>query len=132
MDLPRRDDQDGLLGNIRQGIDFVSPANSQGAAAEQKKRHVGAERGGDFKEPCCGQFAPREAQIAEQGRCRVAGTSAEPAAGGNFLAQLDFGASTNLQLVPQRINGPVDQILSKRFLRKRFITPDRERNPRTP
>ena len=37
-------------GDIRQGIDFISAADSQRAAAVQEKRNVRAKAGGDFQQ----------------------------------------------------------------------------------
>ena len=49
--------------------------------------------------------------------------------------QFDLHAGANLQLAPQRINGPVDEILGDRLPRQRFIAVNRQRNsglPRRP
>src|SRR5258707_13388761 len=97
MDVGRRHYQEGEFGNVRQRIDFVTAADAQGTATEEKKWNVGAERSGNFHKASVGNFGCGQPQISAQRSSGIARTAAKAAAGWNLFLQIGLDRGTNLQ-----------------------------------
>src|SRR4029077_17134071 len=72
MNVAWRNDQKGELGNVRKGINLIALAEAQGAATEQKKRHVGTEARRNLEEPRGSDLLARESQVPQKRRGGIA------------------------------------------------------------
>src|SRR5260370_26069703 len=111
VNVLRRNDQQSPARGVRKRIDFFTPADAQRGSAEQEKRDVGPEAGGNVKKPRSFDPLTGELQVAQKSRGRIAGAAAEAAPRWNILLENDFDAGSNATLSSQRVPRAVDQAL---------------------
>jgi len=114
--------------DIGQRVDLVAPPDAEGAAAEKKERDVRTQRCRNCHQSRHRNGATGEPQISTKRGCRIAGTSAQAATGGDFLTYLDFDTGANFKFSTQQIHRFVDQILSHRLQGERIVSLDMETN----
>ncbi len=124
MDVARGDDQERLFGDVGKRVDFVPPANAQGASAEEKERHIGAERGGNFHKAMIANGSIDKAQITTQSGGGIAGTAAQAATCGDGFAQFNFDTGADLEFAAQGLHGGVNEIFASWFAGERFAAED--------
>jgi len=122
MDVGRRNYQEGEFGNVRQRVNFVTAADAQGTATEEKKWNVGAERSGNFHKASVGNFASGQPQISAQRRSGIARTAAKAAAGWNLFMEIDLDTWANLKLATQGIDGFIYEVLARGLQRKGLVS----------
>jgi len=82
-----RYDQDGVLCDVVERVDFVAFIYAESAASEEEKGDVGAERGCNFDQALQRDTLARELKVAKERGGSVAGASAHSATCGNFLCR---------------------------------------------
>src|ERR1700756_422877 len=111
VDVFRRDDQQSPARGVRQGVDFFTLADAQGSSSKQEKGNVGPEARGNVEKPGSFELLTGELEIAEECRCRVAGTAAEATSGWNLFLEENFNAGSNVRFSAKGIHGAVNEIL---------------------
>jgi hypothetical protein len=123
VDVFGGDNEDGAPGDVGERVDFFAAAYAEGATAEEKEGHVGAQGGGQLDQGLLLDAGTGQAQIADQSGSGIAGATTKTAACWDFLVKGDFDAVAEFgaEFGAKGFNGAVDEIFFDRFGGERFV-----------
>src|SRR5580704_3482299 len=106
-----RNDENGSLRPIGQGIDFVAAADCQRAPSEEEKWHIGAQARGNFDQSLERQLLLHQTQHADQRGRRIARPATEAAGHGYALGEPRTNAAAESALGANGVDRAVEEVL---------------------
>src|SRR5690242_1841727 len=104
-------DQRRTAGNRGERIQLGPASEGGGASAEEEKRDVAAELGGDGGQAAHGDYATGQDRQRKQDGGGIRGAASETGAQGNALPETDLDAAGQAQLLEAEAGGLHDQVV---------------------